>query len=529
MLNLTRYDFLLAVLVGFSGVALLVMRSSKRRLPYPPGPKRLPVVGNLFGMPSQEEWVAYRKWSEKLGVKHMHSRRFHLVPAESQPERPSSGSDIIHADVIGSHIVILNSIKAANELLEKRSSIYSDRPHLVVLQELFGMDYHIGLVPYGPAWRHSRREFQANLRPADLEEYQPLEQQAVHRLLRNLLSTPDNFMQHFRHMAGQVILSIAYGIDVLPENDPYVTDAENLLRAAVTSTTKEAMLLNFVPWLINMPSWFPGARYKRYAREWSPIVVGAVKTTYDKVKSELAAGTATTSVAAKLISKLDENSTEDDIWVARAVPASMYLGGADTTVSALQTFTLAMILYPEVQRKAQAEIDRVVGNSRLPDFSDQDALPYVQAVLKEVSRWHPVTPLGVPRKVIVSDVYEGYYIPAGSIIIPNVWGMMHDPAVFAEPDRFHPERWLSPDAPVFPNQVFGFGARQCPGRVLARASIWSNIVGILAAFDITPTEGGPPEEAYTSGAISYVKPFRCNILPRSTVAASLVRATESEG
>ncbi|KAH9038277.1 cytochrome P450 [Lactarius hengduanensis] len=107
--------------------------------------------------------------------------------------------------------------------------------------------------------------------------------------------------------------------------------------------------------------------------------------------------------------------------------------------------------------------------------------------------------------------------------------MMHDPAVFAEPDRFHPERWLSPDAPAFPNQVFGFGARQCPGRVLARASIWSNIVGILATFDIIPTEDGPPEEAYTSGAISYVKPFRCNILPRSTVAASLVRATESEG
>jgi len=70
--------------------------------------------------------------------------------------------------------------------------------------------------------------------------------------------------------------------------------------------------------------------------------------------------------------------------VARAVPGTMYLGGADTTVSALQTFILAMTLYPEVQRRAQAEIDQIVGNSRLPDFSDQDALPYVQAVLKEI-------------------------------------------------------------------------------------------------------------------------------------------------
>jgi cytochrome P450 len=54
-----------------------------------------------------------------------------------------------------------------------------------------------------------------------------------------------------------------------------------------------------------------------------------------------------------------------------------------------------MTLYPEVQRKAQAEIDRVVGNSRLPDYSDQDELPYIDAVLKEVLRWHPVTPLGM--------------------------------------------------------------------------------------------------------------------------------------
>jgi cytochrome P450 len=65
------------------------------------------------------------------------------------------------------------------------------------------------------------------------------------------------------------------------------------------------------------------------------------------------------------------------------------------TVSAVMTFILAMTLYPEVQRKAQAEIDQIVGNSRLPDFSDEGALPYVEAVLKEALRWHPVTPLGM--------------------------------------------------------------------------------------------------------------------------------------
>jgi hypothetical protein len=81
--------------------------------------------------------------------------------------------------------------------------------------------------------------------------------------------------------------------------------------------------------------------------------------------------------------------------------------------------------------------------------------------------------------------------------------MMHDPAVFPEPDKFDPERWLSPVAPAYPNPAFGFGARRCPGRFFAHASMWLMTVGILAAFDITPTEDGPPEEKYMSGFVSY--------------------------
>ncbi len=89
----------------------------------------------------------------------------------------------------------------------------------------------------------------------------------------------------------------------------------------------------------------------------------------------------------------------------------------------------------------------------------------------------------VPHRVMESDVYDGYYIPV---------------------DRFYPERWLSAGAPSFPNQVFGFGARRCPGRFFAKDSIWSAIAGILAAFDISPTEDGPPEESYMSGVVSCV-------------------------
>ncbi|KAI0299925.1 cytochrome P450 [Russula brevipes] len=449
---LTRYDILLGSLtILFSLALLFVAHAGKKRLPYPPGPKRLPIVGNLFNMPSRAEWFTYLKWSQEFD------------------------SDVIHADVMGSHIIILNSIKAAQELLEKRSSIYSDRPPMIVLRKLLGMDFNIGFMPYGPTWRYLRRAFHINFLPTKLEAFRPFEQRAVHRLLRNLLTSPDNFPQHLRHMTGQGILSVAYGVDVLPEGDPFVEDAENVLRAMAFGSTKQALMFDTIPWLIRIPSWLPGARgFKRNAHQWRLIVETALQTPYDKVKSEL------------------------------AVPGTMYIAGADTTVTALEIFILAMTLYLEVQRKAQEEIDRVVGNSRLPGHLDQDDLPYVQAVVKEVLRWHPVTPLSVPHRVTQSDEYEGYFIPAGSIIIPNVWGMLHDPNVFAEPRRFYPERWFSPNAPTFPNQAFGFGARLCPGRFFARRSIWANMVGILATFKITPTEDGPPQPVFSSGLISYV-------------------------
>lgn len=91
------------------------------------------------------------------------------------------------------------------------------------------------------------------------------------------------------------------------------------------------------------------------------------------------------------------------------------------TVSAIATFFLVMTLYPEAQRKAQEEIDRVIGTDRLPTFDDRDNLPYAEAVLKEVLRFQPIAPMGLPHTTTVDDIYEGYLIPKGALVISNIW------------------------------------------------------------------------------------------------------------
>lgn len=100
--------------------------------------------------------------------------------------------------------------------------------------------------------------------------------------------------------------------------------------------------------------------------------------------------------------------------------AVAYAAGADTSVSTLTTFILAMTLHPEAQKRAQAELDTVVGD-RLPTFSDKDDLPFVTAIMKEVFRWIPVLPLAVPHRSVNSDQYKGYFIPAGASVLGNTW------------------------------------------------------------------------------------------------------------
>jgi cytochrome P450 len=140
---------------------------------------------------------------------------------------------------------------------------------------------------------------------------------------------------------------------------------------------------------------------------------------YAFVKQQLRDKKAKTSFLSQAIQELGSDAEEENIhkWSA----ASMYTGGADTTVSSLMTFFLAMSVFPEVQRKAQEELDRVIGSGRLPITSDKIQLPYIEAVVKETHRWHPVAPMALPHCCTAEDTIRGYRIPKGAMVLPNNW------------------------------------------------------------------------------------------------------------
>lgn len=125
---------------------------------------------------------------------------------------------------------------------------------------------------------------------------------------------------------------------------------------------------------------------------------------------------------------------------------------------------LAMVMHPEAQATAQAELDTVLGSGRLPTFADQESLPYLSALMRECFRWGVVTPLAVPHMLTEDDVYKGYLIPKGSIILPSSYQILNEEQMYPEPSTFKPERFLK-DGKLDPlvrnpsTAIFGYGRR----------------------------------------------------------------------
>ncbi|KAJ3547603.1 hypothetical protein NM688_g5386 [Phlebia brevispora] len=490
--------------VGIVFFKYVILVFTKPRLPLPPGPRRLPIIGNLLDMPKQKEHLKFTEWGKKYG-------------------------DIVYLNVLGTHIIILNSAKLAVEVMDKKSNIYSDRPHLEYGGEMVGYNrVLLSHFPYGNRLRKYRRLIHHLIGSrSQIKRFHPLVEKANREFLRRILKDPNHAQHHIRNLVGRIILKMAYGYDTQEHDDPFIKLAEQVSRQFALSFAPGAFLVDVFPLLRYVPSWFPGAQFKGTAVQWRRNMDDAANIPFG-----LTDGSNVPNFTSDL---LEKNHSQSDIEVdIKWSAASLTLGGADTSVSAVYSFFLAMTLYPDVQRKAQEEIDKVIGTDRLPTSADRDALPYIDALVTEVLRWNPVSPIGGPHRLRQDDEHAGYYIPKGATVIPNVWGFLHDPEVYENPSEFEPSRFIPKEgklaAPDAREYCFGFGRRICPGVHLADSSIWISCALSLAVFHISKTvEDGKvvePVVEYTGGLVSHPAPFKCTIKPRSAKAEALISSEE---
>ncbi|KAN0124435.1 cytochrome P450 [Russula decolorans] len=156
-------------------------------------------------------------------------------------------------------------------------------------------------------------------------------------------------------------------------------------------------------------------------------------------------------------------------------------------------WTLSMLAYPETQACAHAELDAVLGRTRLPTFTDYPHLPYIRAMVKELLRWRPITPITTPHRSTQDDWYEGMFIPKGTICLANAWHMNRDPEIFGRnTEEFDPGRYLDASGGISPSGSelkkdghfsYGFGSRICVGRHMADNALFINITIMLWAMN----------------------------------------------
>ncbi|QRV96320.1 cytochrome P450 family protein [Ceratobasidium sp. AG-Ba] len=386
-------------------------------------------------------------------------------------------------------------------------------------ERLVGWGKDTAFLPYGERWKRQRIITQEVLDPSAAGELYSKMIKQVRLSMQRLLHNPEGIAHEIRWMIASILLSSVYGYEASYPHDDLVklveTSVDHMCEAGVPGN----FFVNTLPWLIHVPSWFPGAGWKRKANEWRAEKDRVVNEPLEWTKSQMASNKASYSISKALLTKLvtDEvpkNRIEEEEDIIRWVTTTLYSAGSDSETSTETSFILAMILYPEVQRKAQAELDNVLGG-RLPELTDREALPYVNAVMKEVMRWRPAVPMGVAHSTTQDDVYRGFFIPKGTIVSMNVWSIGRDPKIYPNPEDFNPDRYLDPNLPLSP--VFSLGRRDCPGAHFAQSSMFLMMSTFLTIFNVTATPGKPfPEPKVRNNVlVAHPMPFDCTVTPRS--------------
>ncbi|TCD70018.1 hypothetical protein EIP91_005269 [Steccherinum ochraceum] len=502
--------------------ALIIWHFLRRKqassgLPLPPGPKPKFLIGNILDMPTVKPWLTYREWSQKYG-------------------------DVVFLDLPAQPTILVGSAKVVFDLLEKRSEIYSDR-RMPIMLEMMSWAFNFAFMGYGPVWRAHRRSFHEYFNPNIVHKYHDVQLDEARAFLHRLLVDPENGRQHIRQMVIATIVRIVYGMKIKDLHDDYIRLAHKGVEGLVLAVVPGAYWVEYLPMLRHIPSWVPGTSGRKLAEAYRPIVEDMRNQPFENVQAALAKGEAVPCVTASMIREIqDENldaaALEERIELAKNVTALAYSGAADTTTCAAEVFMLAMGMYPDVQKKAQDELDRVVGPHRLPEFSDLESLVYIRAVAMETMRWSPVNPFSVPHTLMAEDEYNGYRMPKGSTILVNAWSILHNTEDYPDPSTFNPDRFIkdgkiNPDVRDPTTITFGFGRRICPGRFLSNASLAIYIASTLHVFNIAP---GFDKAGYrvrlttevNTGLVASPVALPREFTPRSPAAVRLIQQARSE-
>ncbi|KAI0030471.1 cytochrome P450 [Vararia minispora EC-137] len=447
-------------------------------------------------------------------------------------EKCRAYGEVVYVNLAGQPAIIFNTQRVAADLLDRRAATFSARPRAIVAHELLTNGLFMILEGHTNRWRRMRRAVNEGFRPTAAVRYHAMETEEAARLALSLArdvdaSAPGACARHYARYAASLALAIIYDRPVRDtvEDEAMATTIQDLITRLENDSAPGAHFVEFFPAMLAIPARnitpiYPLAKWKRDALEGHARFTQFLDGLVEDVKRRMVIGEARQCLVRLFIEENQRFGLSDveTSWTA----GTMYAASVETEVATLEWITLVLATHPEVQHRAQAELDAVIGHSRPPRVNDRVHLSYITAVVREVMRWKPATPIGVPHMSEEDEWYEGMFIPKGTICMANAAACNMDPQLYgADATDFNPDRYLDEKGQLKPSPpdtkdeghiTYGFGRRICAGRHVANDALFAATSTILWAFNLS-----------TIGKFdldSCPKPFSCKFTPRFSDAIS---------
>ncbi|KAI5863304.1 cytochrome P450 [Durotheca rogersii] len=474
-----------------------------------PGPKSYPLVGRVHDVPAEATWLKFYEWSKEYGP-------------------------IYQTEMFGTVHVWISSERIAQDLLSRRAANYSDRPQIPNLPDNRTSGHYLALMGRNEIWKHQRKLCQQLMSlsaNALLHGYPSKERD---RFLYLLSRDASQYREYVEQFTSRTVSRLSWGT-------PHPAQLLRVTTLGLLETiSPSGALPNVISWLMHIPTFLSPWKQKENARH--RLEAGLFRSSVRSVHDRIDEGDAEPSFVRSFISTLSrpENGGKwGTVEDATNVVGQMAIAGALTIGSPIQSFILAMLHYPDWQKKLQHEVDTVC-EGRCPEWKDREKLPLLRAAVKEVVRWRPPVPTGIPHATEKDDVYNGYFIPGGATIHALEWAITRNETTYPDAETFNPDRWVNPKYPtykeplsIYPNlngfSQFGFGRRTCQGVPIVEQDLFLSMGGIVWAFNLRKKRRPDGSEVpvhwndYTPLLIAKPAPFEFDVVVRDDEKATALQ------
>ncbi|XP_070687626.1 cytochrome P450 2F2-like [Pempheris klunzingeri] len=491
--------FASVVLLSVAVLLMLLLLQTHRAKNFPPGPRPIPIFGNLLQLNLENPIADLERLAKRYGN--------------------------IYSIFIGPRpMVVISGLQALKEALVNKADDFSGRPKGIMVTDAVIMKAHapgVVLADYSPHWREQRRFGLMTLRNFGMGK-QSMEQRIlgeihyVVKLLEQSVGKTTNPHLLFHNAASNVICQVLFARQFNYEDEFMKFFVGLFHETSKLINGRWGMIYDSFPLVRNLPLPFQRA-FKLF------------KSAHEK-RLEMLAENKKTRVPGEprhfidcYLDELDKRGGDNSSFSEDQLCAfllDLHFAGTDTTANTTLTAFLYLMNYPLIQERCQHEIDKVLDGKDQASYEDRHQMPYVQAVIHEIQRVADTVPLSVFHCTTNDTELMGYSIPKGTIIIPNLSSVLHEEGQWKSPHEFNPENFLNEKGEFVKPLAFmpfSAGPRVCLGEGLARMELFLFVVTLLRKFKfIWPEDAGQPDYTPVFGTTQTPKPYWMNIQLRST-------------